>query len=120
MLEIDKGLGRHDGHLHLQCVLQVIAGAIGSMTGRTRSNDAQRAKGCGLEKIDELAYKFERTLEVLTHTLMGKLNVIEHFHRLTSYKSLVFDINHSYKLRLFDTYLLTNLFLSANGRFWTM
>ena len=37
-----------------------------------------------LENINELAYKFERTLEVLAHTHMSKLNVIEHLHRLTS------------------------------------
>ena len=84
VLKIDEGLGRHNGHLHLQRILQVIAGAIGGMARRTRSNDAQCVKRTGLENINELRYQLGRTLEVLTHTHVGKLNVIEHLHRLTS------------------------------------
>ena len=84
VFKIDEGLGRHNGHLHLQRILQVIAGAIGGMARRTRSNDAQRVKRTGLENINELRYQLRRTLEVLSHTHMGELNVIEHLHRLTS------------------------------------
>ena len=84
VLKIDEGLGRHNGHLHLQRILQVIAGAIGGMARRTRSNDAQCVKRTRLENINELRYQLRRTLEVLSHTHMGKLNVIEHLHRLTS------------------------------------
>ena len=80
VFKIDEGLGRHNGHLHLQGIL----GAIGGMARRTRSNDAQRVKRTGLENINELRYQLRRTLEVLPHTHMGKLNVIEHLHRLTS------------------------------------
>ena len=81
--ELSKKLGSYQKQARIW-ILVGLAGAIGGMTGRTRGNDTQRAKGCGLENIDELAYKLGRTLEVLAHTHMGKLNVIEHFHRLTS------------------------------------
>ena len=70
--------------LAVERILQVISGAIGGMARRTRSNDAQRVKRTGLENINELRYQLRRTLEVLSHTHMGKLNVIEHLHRLTS------------------------------------
>ena len=56
VFKIDEGLGRHNGHLHLQRILQVIAGAIGGMARRTRSNDAQRVKRTGLENINELRH----------------------------------------------------------------
>ena len=57
VFKIDEGLGRHNGHLHLQRILQEIAGAIRSMARRTRSNDAQCVKRTGLENINELEWE---------------------------------------------------------------
>ena len=84
VFKIDEGLGRHNGHLHLQ---RIFAGNRGCNPQHGATNPKQR---CAVRqknrtgKYQRAALPAQTNARGSPHTHMGKLNVIEHLHRLTS------------------------------------